>query len=462
MVRSISIVSLWLAFAPHVLAQTKVTLPVGRQQIIHLEGLTRAAIGNPTVADVDVIEAQSKVIVRGLRPGSTDLILWDQQETQKTYIIEVVGKPSALSSEIHQLLDGIEGIEIISTHQNHIIQGYIYRGRDLEQILYVEKLYEKVKNLAKVHPDALEHFRSQIKETLDLYEFDQVTPIAAGSTIFLTGKIPSEHDRILIHSLAKNIFFHCEDQMEVGVYHQKPIYFDIKLLEVSKSSFKDLGMEWPSQLVANSSINKNQSNPFSISVGTQTELTLHTLIEKGQARILSNPSLTCNQESTCQFHAGGQIPIRLVSERVANLSYKNYGLDINLQSKADRSDHLSIDLDIQMSALDYANALEGIPGIVDHQIKNSVDVSVGQTIIIGRLLENRSGKNIKKFPVLGSIPVLGELFKSRSFQKNRSVFMVFITPQRSDSSFDPNERSIEKITDEIENQMQEDGFQWKD
>ncbi|MCB0327519.1 MAG: pilus assembly protein N-terminal domain-containing protein [Bdellovibrionales bacterium] len=439
-----------------------ITLSPGRQKIIGFQGLHRAAIGNSQIVDLETVPNESKVILRAIKAGSTDLILWNQDKEQRTYIIHVKGRKNVTLSEVQSFLEKTEGVRIMKTKEHILIEGLIYKGSDLERILYLENLYPQVKNMAKVHPKALGFFTQKISHALSQNGYTQIKVIPAGNQVYLKGRVKDEKDRDIVLALATNIFFRCKDLLNIGIFDEKLIHFDLELMEVSKNSFKDLGFEWPSNFSGNFSFQNNLGSNSNLSFGIQNTLTLRSLIEKGLARVLSNPSMTCKSEHPCSFHTGGEIPIRIQSERVANVIFKSYGLELDILGKLDLHNQISLDLKVKMSALDYGNAIEGIPGIVDHEIESQIDLPLDKTLVLTKFFQSRSSKAIKKMPVLGSIPVLGELFKSRQFQRNRSVFMIFITPflVPSESRFHRDQNI--KMENDMKNTDQKIQFDWRD
>ncbi len=79
--------------------------------------------------------------------------------------------------------------------------------------------------------------------------------------------------------------------------------------------------------------------------------------------------------------------------------------------------------------VDEANSVEGIPGILTRKITTSLSLLEGQTVVLSGLVKTDDARNVKKVPLLGDIPILGELFKSESFQKRETELIVFLTPQ---------------------------------
>ena len=86
----------------------------------------------------------------------------------------------------------------------------------------------------------------------------------------------------------------------------------------------------------------------------------------------------------------------------------------------------------EVSSLDFANGLviSGfvIPSILTRKATTEVELKEGQFLAIAGLLDNSTTDNVSKIPVLGDIPILGELFRSKNLQQRRTELLVLVTP----------------------------------
>ena len=86
-----------------------------------------------------------------------------------------------------------------------------------------------------------------------------------------------------------------------------------------------------------------------------------------------------------------------------------------------------------VSEIDWDNAIETsnikIPALRTRKISNKTRVNPGQTLVIGGLIDNKQTKLLSKIPLLGDIPILGELFRSKSFQNSQTELVVTVIPQ---------------------------------
>ena len=83
----------------------------------------------------------------------------------------------------------------------------------------------------------------------------------------------------------------------------------------------------------------------------------------------------------------------------------------------------------EVSQIDQSVAVMGIPGFLSRRVNTEVSVRDGETIVLSGLLYVTEGKDVTKVPVLGHIPIIGELFKSRSFREQKTELVIFVTPR---------------------------------
>ena len=82
----------------------------------------------------------------------------------------------------------------------------------------------------------------------------------------------------------------------------------------------------------------------------------------------------------------------------------------------------------EVSEVDWSIAIKGYPGFKTRRADTTVTLKNGSTLIISVLYQNNRSKTIVKFPLLGHIPIIGELFKSRDYQQHRSSLAIMVTP----------------------------------
>jgi len=118
----------------------------------------------------------------------------------------------------------------------------------------------------------------------------------------------------------------------------------------------------------------------------------------------------------------------IVTDDTVSVEYKEFGVRLAVAPVADARGNINLDLMAEVSAVDEALRTQGVPGFRTRRAKTAVTVREGETIVLSGLFTNEESQAIQRFPLLGHIPIIGELFKSREFREERSNLVVFVTP----------------------------------
>ncbi|MCP8937855.1 type II and III secretion system protein family protein [Alsobacter sp. SYSU M60028] len=168
----------------------------------------------------------------------------------------------------------------------------------------------------------------------------------------------------------------------------------------------------------------------------QLNAVISALEETGLARRLAEPNLIALSGDTASFLAGGEIPYPVASGSGSSaapaVAFKEYGVQLNFTPTVLANGVMNIVVAPEVSDLDYANAvfLNGtqVPGLTKRRAKTTVELRDGQSFAIAGLLSAQSARNANQVPWLGSIPILGTLFKSTAFQENETELVLIVTP----------------------------------
>jgi pilus assembly protein CpaC len=152
----------------------------------------------------------------------------------------------------------------------------------------------------------------------------------------------------------------------------------------------------------------------------------------GRDRTLAEPNLTSLSGETASFLAGGEFPIVTSSLSGTSVEYKQYGVSLAFTPTVLEGGRISIRVRPEVSQLSSQGAvtLNGftVPALTTRRAETTVELGSGQSVMIGGLMNNTSSNSIDKAPFLGSLPILGALFKSTSFRRNETELMIVVTP----------------------------------
>lgn len=435
-----------LAAVP-VLAQEKedskvLNLARGEQKVVNVSGVKQISVGNPSVADVKVLSG-GRVLVTGIGSGSTTIIFFKHNGKQVTYVVTVGGeRRSTNEDEIRALLAGIEGITIRGVGSRIVIDGEAFSVLDYERITEVADDYANVQNLVRLNPNAAQLAANKITDILIQNGLRNARAVVVGNTIFLEGSVEADQDIRKAELLTKAIGRKVENLLTVGIDHL--IYSEIQFVEVRKASTDKLGLKLPLDIEGNVipefSYNRvvigpgaDQAN-FNLGIQATAPFAFGLQFNDGYTRILAQPKLVAASGEKATFLAGGEIPIPIATQNTFSVEWKEYGIRLSLRGDADRQGNIKMDVEAELSDIDRAVSVQGIPGFRTRRVKTQVNIKNRETIALSGLFQNNEQKDVSKFPGLGNIPILGELFKSRNFQDQKTELVIFVTPRVAGAS----------------------------
>ena len=140
----------------------------------------------------------------------------------------------------------------------------------------------------------------------------------------------------------------------------------------------------------------------------------------------------CLNGQTADFLAGGQIPVPVPQGLgTVAIEWKDFGVGLKFTPTVVGGDRINLKVHPEVSNLDYSKAitLNGftIPAINTRRTSTTVELKNGQSFAVAGLLSENSRNAVDKYPLLGDIPVLGNLFKSSEYQKDQTELVIIIT-----------------------------------
>ncbi|MEL6529203.1 MAG: type II and III secretion system protein family protein [Pseudomonadota bacterium] len=153
----------------------------------------------------------------------------------------------------------------------------------------------------------------------------------------------------------------------------------------------------------------------------------------GLISTLSEPNLTALSGETATFLAGGEFPIP-ISEGLGTVSieYRNFGVSLAYTPTVLANGRISLRVRPEVSELSSQGAvtLNGfqVPALTIRRTETTVELGSGQSFMIAGLMSNNSQNAVDKAPGLGDVPILGNLFRSRSFRKGETELVIVVTP----------------------------------
>ena len=257
--------------------------------------------------------------------------------------------------------------------------------------------------------------------------FPELAVTRAGSSVIISGTVQTSRDKSLLETFART-----REKVHLRISlpedNRTLLSYDLKIIEISRGATAHLGIRWPDSLSVKGTWSHGTAENTSFRVVSDFEARLDLLMADGRAKILANPILVCESGGNADFLAGGEIPIVIVTSETRTVEWKTYGIILKLHPQMDQGNRIRTQITAEISTVDHGSGGSDVPGFLTRRVTTNFSTPPGGTIMLSGLVKSEMAKDVAKIPLLGQIPVLGELFKSRSFRENQSELAIFITP----------------------------------
>lgn len=382
----------------------QVTLSEGKSTVMRLPfPAARLSVGNAKIADVILLNP-SEVYMLGKSVGTTNLILWNKANDATIIDIAVSMDTTALHARFGQLLAGEKGVKITAAAGSLVLSGEVSDVVKMDQMLALANAYVKGG--------------------------------AGGDAGGAGGDAESGGQTKVIN------------MMSVAAPQQ--VMLEVKVAEISKTLVDQLGVSigasrtngsWTYSFLSNL-LSSNPSLLDAFNSGTGNFVTLDAQKRNGLIKVLAEPTIMAISGQEASFLAGGKIFIPVSQSNnngfpIITLSEKEFGIAVKFTPTVLEGGRINLKVAPEVSDLNKegigitATGISGtaiLPSFTTRRATTTVQLFDGQSFAIGGLIKNNVTTNVKAFPLLGEIPVLGALFRSSDFQTDRSELVFIITP----------------------------------
>jgi len=391
-------------------------VPVNKSQVLHSDRpYTRALIGNPDIADIVPI-SDTSVYVLGKKTGTTSLTLYNRDNL--IAVVDVVVGPDVTSLK-HQLSDLLPGDQISARMSNDsvVLEGMVRNAVDSDRAVQIADTY------------------------------------APGKVVNL---------------------------LSLGSAQQ--VMLDVRFAEVKRSALQNLGLSWGilggktgavigngSSLTPGNTTTTTITNPdgsvttttgqgapiqrlgsivdsFAIisrtfrAFGANFNVTLDALETKGAITTLAEPTLVALSGETASFLAGGEFPVPISQGSSGNgggntaitVEFKPFGVSLAFTPTVLADGVINLVVAPEVSSIDPTASITinnlVIPGLQTRRAKTTLEIRDGESFAMAGLIRKDFQDTVRQVPLLGSIPIIGALFRSTQFQHEESELVIIVTP----------------------------------
>ena len=288
-----------------------------------------------------------------------------------------------------------------------------------------------------------------------LFPRDDIRLSQANGSVVLSGTVSQPQAAQQADAVVQAAGFKTVNMLQSPVTDATQVQLQVRVAEVSRQKLKDYGSSLSSVNSTSfftqgggpatmqqhdgggiiSEFAGSALNLFLFNSGLNTAAYIRALKTNGALRALAEPNLIAMNGQTASFLAGGEFPIPVVqgsqNGSAVTVQFKEYGIRLNFKPTIIDEDHIRLELEPEVSTIDFANGVRFngfvIPALRTRRARTGVELRDGQSFALAGLLDNNETRSLSKIPVIGDIPVLGNLFKSASFQKQETELMFIIT-----------------------------------
>lgn len=274
--------------------------------------------------------------------------------------------------------------------------------------------------------------------SIETFKLKHIDPETAAKQIALlteADKVMADKDNhTLTVSGSSSLLYQVRQELEKVDVASQQVNIQAMVVELSKGNSRNLGLSYLSNPWSKDT-SIGGYNGFKFSVSAQHEETL------SNGKVLARPNVTVFDGRKATILMGDKVPVFTSSSdstdsdssTTMTVEYKDVGVKLEVLPRINEMDKQTITLVIKPSVSTISQWVESgnnkAPQISERSAETTVRVKNGETILIGGLLKNEEIKSIKQIPFLSKIPILGELFKSRSSERKDTEVVIAITPK---------------------------------
>ncbi|HEV2762018.1 MAG TPA: pilus assembly protein N-terminal domain-containing protein, partial [Pyrinomonadaceae bacterium] len=386
--------SVAVSFAAAQKEPVPINVLVGQSRVINFDRpIGRFSVSNPEIAEA-VIVAPDQVLVNGKAFGQINLIAWEQKGSGQFVVFDVFVRINL------SLID---------------------------------------------------------RQMRVLFPNDDIRLNQANDSVVMSGTVADPKTIGQAEAVVKAAGFKTVNMLSSPTRNTAQVQLSVRVAEVSRSRLRDLGTSYMFQSSPGTGGYMNTGGgPTSLSdarggllsgtftnalnlfvMGGNAAGMIRALKQQGALRELAEPNLIAMDGQEAHFLAGGEFPVPVIQQGADRSTvvvvFKEYGVKLRFKPTILDEDHIRLELEPEVSTIDFANGVKFdgfiIPGLKTRRAKTGVELRDGQSFALAGLLENTESKTLSKMPVVGDIPVLGNLFKSKAYQKQETELIFIMTAQ---------------------------------
>jgi pilus assembly protein CpaC len=381
-----------------------VELPVAARDVL---------VSDPKIVDA-VVRTAKRVYLIGLKVGQTNTFFFNDRGQQILNLeIRVERDLTGLRDTLHQYFPDSR-VDVQAMNDHVVLSGSVANAADSDKAV-----------------DLAARYIGKPEQVLNMLTIEGKEQVMLKVTV-------AEMQRNVIKQLGVNL----STAADIG-------NFALRLSTVNPFSIQGAALGGLTSAAANPSTGVTQASGFNTD-NTSIQTAVRALEETGLVRTLAEPTLTAISGESAKFLAGGEFPIPVSKDLQGNITvtYKPFGVGLAFTPVVMSEGRISLKISTEVSELTTQGQIVGsgitIPALKVRRAETTLELPSGGSLVMAGLLSDSTKQNIDGVPGVKDLPVLGQLFRSRDYQKNETELVVIVTPYIVDPT---NRKNIALPTD---------------
>ena len=413
---------------------SSMTVTMGKSALLRLPSpVTRLSVGNPMLADVMLVNA-SEIYVLGRFAGTTNIIVWSKGKQTEVINVIVVLDAAALQSKLQELMPDEKGIKVSTAADSLVLSGTVSDSMKVDRAVALADAYVRVATMNQ--------------RTMLMQSGGQAMSAQQGMMAMMGGGGAQAGGGGESMGAGQGL-----GEIKVinllQVSNNQQVMLEVKIIEINRTLAERLGFDFNrAASKAGDAFTKIMTGALPVAPGTLFK----SPVEGGTAgpflidaerednliKILAEPNIVAISGQEASFLVGGEILIPVPQALgMITLISKQFGVGLRFTPTVLEADRINLVVSPEVSELVGFNTISttstggvvSVPTFSTRRVSTTVQLRDGQSLAIGGLLKDNFKEQIKRFPMLGEIAILGALFRSTNFLKDKTEMMVIVTPR---------------------------------
>ena len=398
-ISNLILVSTAFAGGPTALDDDSVRIPIFKSKTLQMDkAIHRVSVGNSDIADILILRSRELYIV-GKRLGTTNMMVWDKDDNLvHVQNLEVTHDLNSLRKRLYKYLPN-EDIGVETSQGQLVVSGQVSSLVKMNTAVEIAQGYATAANVDKSNSTVV-----------------NMMSVGGGQQVML---------EVTVAEVSTDIGRNLDGNTVLGAF--------------GSDGFAGIGTGTGN--VPTNILGTIDTNIFAryLTGDMLFSVAFDVAKSKGLTKILAEPNLTALSGQSAEFLSGGEYPVPVSTDDGVIIEYRDFGVGVSFVPTVLDSGKINLNLKVLVSELSSVNSVmisasdtntsTITPSLIKRSTATTVELGDGQTIVIGGLLSDNLRESITKFPGLGNIPILGQLFTSQEYISGQTELVIMVTPR---------------------------------